>query len=66
MKWGFALVAIIRMDHWLKVPNSRIIYKILVEAICSFHGKHNRKYKKFFQNTSCSEANVSNYGRRKF
>jgi hypothetical protein len=51
MKWGFALLEImIRMDHRLKVPSSQILYKILVESICSFYGQHNRTYKKFFQN----------------
>jgi hypothetical protein len=49
MKWIFALVEIIRMDHWLKVPSGLIIYKILVESIRSFYGKHNWKYKSYFK-----------------
>jgi len=37
MKWGIAEVEIIiRINHWLKLPSSRTLYKILVELICSF------------------------------
>jgi hypothetical protein len=33
----------------VKVPSIRILYKILVESICSFYGQHDRIYKKVFQ-----------------